>query len=43
MQAITLQGCMKDSVLLIKRGLAYVDDQTTEEISATRGNVTTPE
>ena len=30
------------AVLLIKRGLAYVDDQTAEEISATRGNVTTP-
>ncbi len=28
------------AVLLIKRGLAYVDDQTAEEISLTRGTVT---
>lgn len=31
----------KRAVLLINKGLAYVDDQTAEEISATRGNVTT--
>lgn len=30
------------AILLIKRGLAYVDDQTAEEISATRGTVITP-
>ena len=28
--------------LLIKKGLAYVDDQTAEEISKTRGDVVTP-
>lgn len=28
--------------LLIKKGLAYVDDQTAEEISQTRGDVVTP-
>jgi len=28
--------------LLIKKGLAYVDDQTPEEISKTRGDVVTP-
>ncbi|MGB4130249.1 MAG: glutamate--tRNA ligase family protein, partial [Acholeplasmatales bacterium] len=36
------QEMYERAVLLIKRGLAYVDDQTAEEISATRGNVTTP-
>ncbi len=30
------------AVLLIKKGLAYVDDQTSEEISAGRGSLTTP-
>lgn len=30
------------AVLLIKKGLAYVDDLTAEEISRTRGNLTTP-
>lgn len=29
------------AVLLIKRGLAYVDDQTADEISKTRGTITT--
>lgn len=28
--------------LLIKKGLAYVDDQTAEEISQTRGDIVTP-
>src|SRR5690606_6736962 len=28
--------------LLIKKGLAYVDDQTAEEIAATRGDILTP-
>lgn len=30
------------AVLLIKKGLAYVDDQTAEEISKTRGTLTSP-
>ena len=30
------------AVLLIKKGLAYVDDQTQEEIRATRGTLTEP-
>lgn len=30
------------AILLIKKGLAYVDDQTFEEISATRGTPTRP-
>ncbi len=30
------------AVLLIKKGLAFVDDQTAEEISATRGTLTQP-
>lgn len=30
------------AILLIKKGLAYVDDQTAEEISKTRGDVVTP-
>lgn len=30
------------AIILINRGLAYVDDQTAEEISANRGTVTTP-
>ncbi len=30
----------KRAVLLIKKGLAYVDDQSAEEISATRGTLT---
>lgn len=30
------------AILLIKKGLAYVDDQTAEQISATRGTLTTP-
>ena len=30
------------AVVLIKKGLAYVDDQTLEEIRANRGTVTTP-
>lgn len=30
------------AILLIKKGLAYVDDQTADEISKTRGDVVTP-
>lgn len=30
------------AILLIKKGLAYVDDLSAEEISKTRGNLTTP-
>ncbi|HHY96829.1 MAG TPA: glutamine--tRNA ligase/YqeY domain fusion protein [Acholeplasma sp.] len=30
------------AVLLIKKGLAYVDDQTAEEIQKTRGDILTP-
>lgn len=30
------------AVELIQKGLAYVDEQTPEEIKATRGNLTTP-
>ena len=30
------------AIVLIKKGLAYVDDQTLEEIRANRGTVTTP-
>lgn len=30
------------AVTLIKKGLAYVDDSTAEEIAATKGNLTTP-
>lgn len=30
------------AVLLIKKGLAYVDDQSIEEIQKSRGNLTTP-
>lgn len=30
------------AIILIKKGLAYVDDQTAEEIAQTRGDVVTP-
>lgn len=30
------------AILLIKKGLAYVDDQTADQISETRGTLTTP-
>ncbi len=30
------------AILLIKKGLAYVDDQTAQQISETRGSLTTP-
>lgn len=36
------QEMYERAVLLIERGLAYVDNQTAEEISATRGTIVTP-
>src|SRR5690606_14210587 len=30
------------AILLIKKGLAYVDDQTAQQISETRGSLTKP-
>ncbi|NLN50907.1 MAG: glutamine--tRNA ligase/YqeY domain fusion protein [Acholeplasmataceae bacterium] len=36
------QEMYQRAILLIQRGLAYVDDQTAEEISLTRGSLTEP-